>query len=244
MNNADCELRRLPEQRAPRQLGAQARTPTLSPNDEAMRDFFRRGDRGQYEGGPADHSLYSLPNLEVPERAPIVRTPQQQARRLALIRFEAVLLAGCLGFLVAAARSNSSATRELQGASTTQAPAQPRARTIAQPVAATAGPLDARAAIATPGSATVAVSKSMPVVQVQAPKLAQSPQAVTIARSSKVVANAGRAAQIPSETPKATLPAINQPRQAKVAALAFKAEPTSPTRSVAQRVAVGAFPED
>lgn len=75
MNNANCELRGLPEQPVTRQHGTQARTATLSPNDEAMRDFFRRGDRGQYEGGPADHSLHSLLKVEVPERAPIVRTP-------------------------------------------------------------------------------------------------------------------------------------------------------------------------
>jgi hypothetical protein len=182
--------------------------------------------------------------LEVTERAPAVRTPQQQARRLALIRFEAVLLAGCLGFLVAAARSNSSVTSELQGTSAAQIQPLQRSQPIAQPLAATAGPLKARATIAAPPSAPVTVPKAMPVAQVQAPKLAEAPQAITIVKSSTGAANAGKAAQIRSETPKAALPSVQHQRQAKVAAPAFKPEPTSPTRSVAQRVAVGAFPED
>ena len=243
MNNANCELRGLPEQPVTRQHGTQARTATLNPNDEAMRDFFRRGDRGQYEGGPADHSLHSLLKVEVPERAPIVRTPQQQARRLALIRFEAVLLAGCVGFLVAAARSNSSGTSELQGASAARDPALQKAQTIARPSAVNPGPLKARALIAAPASATVTVSKAMPVVQVQAPKLAKAPQ-TTVAKSSIRAADAGTVAQVRSATPNATLPSVKRQRQASVAAPAFKSEPTAPTRSVAPRVAVGAFPDD
>jgi len=244
MNNANCELSGLPEQRVTHKHGTPARTTTLSPNDEAMRDFFRRGDRGQYEGGPADHSLARLPNLEVPERAPIVRTPQQQARRLALMRFEAVLLGVCVGFLVAAARSNASGTSEPQGESAAQTPARQGAPTMAQPSAATPSPLEARAMSVAPAIATVSVSKAMPVVQVQAPKLAAAPEAITVARPSKGAANAGTAAQARSETPKATLAAVKHQRQAKAAALVFKPEPTSSTRSVAPRVATGAFPDD
>jgi len=238
MNNAYYEPSGLPEQRVTRQHG------TLSPHDEAMREFFRRGDRGQYEGGPADHSHDSLPDLEVPDRATVVRTPQQQARRLALIRFEAVLLASFLGFLVAAARSNSRGTSEPQGASAAQTPVLQGAQTIAQPLVATPGPSKARVMIAAPASADVTVSKAMPVLQVRAPKLAEPAHAITIAKSSAGAANAGKVGQIRPETPKTTLPSVQHQRQAKVAALAFKAEPTSPTRSVAPRVAVGAFPED
>jgi len=242
MKNADCEPSRLPEPRVARQHGTQAQTTALSPHDEAMRDFFRRGDRGQYEGGPADHRLESPPDLEVTERAPAVRTPQQQARRLALIRFEAVLLAGCLGFLVAAARSNSSVTSELQGTSAAQIQPLQRSQPIAQPLAATAGPLKARAQSPPAASATMIVPKVMPVAQVQAPTLAEAPHAITGAKFSTGAANAGKVVQIRSETPKVTS-SVQHQRPAKVA-LASKPEPTSPTRSVAQRAAVGTFPED
>lgn len=242
MNNANCELRVLPDQRATRQHGTQTRTTPLSPHDEAIRDFFRRGDRGQYEGGPADHNIDSLPNSEVPERAPIVRTPRQQARRLALMRFEAVLLAGCVGFLVAAARSNASDTREPLGASAGQAPAPQRARIIAQPLAAVTGPSKASATIGATANSTGLVSKAMPVAQVPTPKLAVAHQAIRTAQS-LAGSDAGKVVLVRSETPKATLPSIKYQREAKVAAPALKTEPAS-ARSVARRVAVATFPDD
>ena len=209
-----------------------------------MRDFFRRGDRGQYEGGPADCGLESLPNLEVPERVAIVRTPQQQARRLALMRFEAVLLAGCGGFLVAATYLNSGGPSEPQAAGSGNDPALHNARTIPRPLAAAAGPLKEHPSIAAPVRVTATAPKATPMVQAQAPTLVQAPKANSIAPATIAAGGAPRTGQVRSEAPIAVLPSVQRQRQAKVAAPTYKVAPASPTRSVVPRAAVAAFADD
>ena len=73
--------------------------------DDAVRDFFRRGDRGQYEGGAADLGI--IPTWDLPERPRMVRTERQQARRVILKQVVATVVVACLVLLITAARLKS-----------------------------------------------------------------------------------------------------------------------------------------
>jgi len=137
MSNSKAQTSRVPNDSP---SGTEKLHTELERPDDSVRDFFRRGDRGQYAGGPADH-VHSIPTVDLPEKPQIVRTPQQEARRRALIRLEAVLLTGCLGLLVMAARAKSTDATEPSRAGAAQfdarivEPSAPKAPVAVQPEA-------------------------------------------------------------------------------------------------------------
>ena len=118
MNNAKAALSESQGPRRPVQPRSDPRAITARPYDE-IRDFFKRGDRGQYEGGASDRSSPSIPTWDLPEERPkvIVRTPRQQARRVAMMQVVGTIVAACLVLLVTAARLKSSNGPEIGRAS-------------------------------------------------------------------------------------------------------------------------------
>lgn len=214
--------------------------------EDPIRDFFRRGDRGQYEGGPADR-LDSLPTWDMPEKPQlVVRTPQQQARRRALIRLEAALLSGCIALLVMAARARStdaknngnSPSAQLQSqtvkASETQSPTETPALVMRE------APLLPKPVEAAPPKT------NLPAVVVPAP--VQAPPAPS-ARSHEVAAPEKGASVSAKKAPllaAATKPAApSAPRSAPAPKASLSSPAVAPAfAATAPKRAVAAFPDD
>jgi hypothetical protein len=70
-------------------------------------EFFRAGDEGRYQGGPADFEPLEL-ELDEPDPVKrVVRTPEQEARRARFIKAVAMLV-GCFASITAVALLRSS----------------------------------------------------------------------------------------------------------------------------------------
>jgi hypothetical protein len=215
--------------------------------DDSVRDFFRRGDRGQYAGGPADH-VHSIPTLDLPEKPQIVRTPKQEARRRALIRLEAVLLTGCLGLLVMAARAKSTDATEPSRAGVAQFDArlvepsapkapvavQPEVQKAARPEAAPPAPktanepmLNAQAPVAAAAAEPPPPppkAANEPALNVQAP---EAPAAAELVMAPRVEDAAKSAPAAPEKAASTQTAKRAQPRQASARSVA--AAPARPT---------------
>jgi len=201
---------------------ASSRSLDTKRSDDPIRDFFRRGDHGQYEGGPADRALESLPSVDIPERPRIVRTAIQEARRRTLIRVEALVLAGCLALLVTAARVKSRGATQLsygsppsRQASEKSVSPQPEPKDkplVAQPVAAQ--PVAAQPVAAQPVAAQPVAAQPVAAQPVAAQPVAAHP-----------VAAQPVAAQPVAAQPVAAQPVAAQP----VAAQPVAAQPDTPT---------------
>ena len=135
MNNAKAEVIRAQTHERSAEPYSDAPPVTARP-DEVMRDFFRRGDRGQYEGGAGDRVLDSIPTWDLPDRPQIVRTPRQQARRAALIRVEAIFMVACVVLLVTAALSKLSGGSQPQRVTPAEAKRQPTQVAVTKPAPA------------------------------------------------------------------------------------------------------------
>ena len=244
MNNANARQRVYADNRVAVERVVQPRTAVASRIDDPIRDFFRRGDRGQYEGGPADHSFESLPSLDLPERTPIIRTPQQQARRVAAMWAEAVLLAGCVVFLVAAASMNATIDNQPKVINAGQIPAQQGVRTVVQPSATAFRPSTPRARIAVADKAVVAATKPLPLAQAPAPKAAVLPKPDASVTSANATVNTRKGANIRSDTTKAIAPSVARPRQVRAATGVSQPNPAPAINSVAPKRAEASFPDD
>ena len=223
---------------------ASSRSLDTKRSDDPIRDFFRRGDHGQYEGGPADRALESLPSVDIPERPRIVRTAIQEARRRTLIRVEALVLAGCLALLVTAARVKSRGATQLsygsppsRQASEKSVSPQPEPKDkplVAQPVAAQ--PVAAQPDTPTP--AKPAVSPALEPLQAVPPR---APQAAGVASVSRV--------RKPTATASLVVPTAQQTTARRVSravapALETELKPTPAPASLAPKRAIAAFPDD
>ncbi len=161
-------------------------------------EFFRAGDEGRYEGGPA-----TLEPLEEEEAAApvkvVIRTPQQEARRARFIKAVAMVV-GCFGAITAVALSRA-------GTATAS-------ESIAEP-AALARVAPAVAEVARPPAvqpAAPSVEPAAPAVQPAAPATAE-PAAPAVVEPAAPVAKP--AAVVPAE------PVVEKkaaPRRAPVAA--------------------------
>jgi hypothetical protein len=219
--------------------------------NEAVRDFFRRGDRGLYEGGPAEHALDSLPSWDVPERAPIVRTPQQQARRIAMMWAEAAFMVGCVALMVTAAlkasnHSSPQSTARNVEQSTRQAAAQPLAEAQSTP-ARTAPP--AAAKLSAPPTHQVAINAQPRVPSEQmtprAPAVTEVPQSHPLA-ANMASPERRKVAAVPTQS-NLEHPRAKSPRATfHVAPVAARTEPPPSTASAPRQAkrAVAAFPDD
>jgi len=270
MSNSNAEPSRVPNDSP---SGTEKLHTGIERPDDSVRDFFRRGDRGQYEGGPAEH-VHSIHAMDLPEKPQIVRTPQQEARRRALIRLEAVLLTGCLALLVVAARAKSTAATEPSRASGAQLdarivePSAPKApvavqQEAARPEAAPPPPktvnepmLNAQAPVA----AVAAEPPPPPPKAANEPALnAQAPEAPAASEPSKASRVDVAAKLTPAAAPEkaASTQTANraQPRQASARSIAAaparpsparRAEPVyaPPVAAPAPKRAVAAFPVD
>ena len=251
MNHAEAELGKLQE---PEHTVRSQPTPMAARPDDVMvmRDFFRRGDRGQYEGGKADVALNSSPTWDTSERQPIVRTPQQRARRALLMRAEALMMAACLSLLVAAARAKFLDRSVKQFAEPIHS-SEPLAQTLAarlvqnrpaerQPAGAPAPTQLAAAPVPTANGA--AIIPPPPKASAAAPdvRLAPTPEPPHVSPSvvSKVPAPAAEA-RVPRATPKAA--ATSGPAQTK-SAPPYTPASVSTASVVTSRRAVAAFPDD
>ncbi len=226
--------------------------------DDPIRDFFRRGDHGQYEGGPADR-IDSLPALDLPEKPQVVvRTPQQQARRRALIRLEVALLSGCLALLVMAARARSIDAANPVHTTSTQLQAPPvtptdvRAQSVVPPAAVREASLPTKPVEAAPpktnASASVVTPASVPV----APgpnEAAQSAQAkansVPVSPASNEKPALASEKKQASKVQQARAAAESAPRVAAARKATAAIPPAAPpVAATAPKRAVAAFPDD
>lgn len=234
MNNANAKTSGAQARKQPVQIQSNSQPPVAVRPDDVMRDFFRRGDRGQYEGGASDRAIDSIPTWDLPERRQIVRTPQQQARRATLMRVEAFLMAACLVLLVTAARSkliggsqprqtarDQAAHAMLVAASNAMPPAPPAV------AVGTAEPPK----MANPSPANPA-STNAPAVPTSAPQVAST--------SATQFGSASAKARPVPVTPTPALAA--RPRQA--AQSQSQPAPVSAGPVAAPRRAVAAFPDD
>jgi hypothetical protein len=122
-------------------------------------EFFRAGEAGSYEGGPADPAFEPEPEVLEPERPVIVRTPEQEARRARFARGVAATV-GALAALLAfgVVRTNIA---------TASSPA------VAPPVAAAAAPRVGEA----PRETKLELAAEVAPAQPQAPAAAVEPAA-------------------------------------------------------------------
>jgi hypothetical protein len=101
---------------AERELESSNGPPTLRGEEES---FFRAGDEGRYEGGPATRYDEDL-ELDEPLRPVIIRTPEMDARRARYVRFVSASLGGlialfAIGLVRRTANADSSSHREPAG---------------------------------------------------------------------------------------------------------------------------------
>ena len=229
MSNSNAEPSRVPNDSP---SGTEKLHTGIERPDDSVRDFFRRGDRGQYEGGPAEH-VHSSHAMDLPEKPQIVRTPQQEARRRALIRLEAVLLTGCLALLVVAARAKSTDATEPSRASGAQfdarivEPSAPKAPVAVQPEAQKA----ARREAALPPPKTV----NEPMLN------AQAPVAAVAAEPPPPPPKAANEPALNAQAPEA--PAASEPAKASRVEDAAKFAPaTAPEKAASTQTAKHAQP--
>ncbi len=133
MNNSEAEPTTVHRHSDPVRQRSGTYSAVPGRTDDPIRDFFRRGDRGQYEGGAADRSLDSLPSGDLPERPQIVRTPEQKARRTRLMRLEVLLFAACLVLLATAAHRRFIAGNAPQRAHASEADQQHKELSSTEP---------------------------------------------------------------------------------------------------------------
>ena len=268
MNNAKAALSESQSRRQSVQPRSNSHATSARPDDE-IRDFFKRGDRGHYEGGAADSSSPSIPTWDVPEERPkaIVRTPRQQARRVAMMQVVGTIVAACLVLLVTAARLKASSGSETQAVNARHADARPAAPSPANPSPQYS--LQSKAEFAPP-PAPAAPPNAPPTVAAAngVPTPAQVPAAVqelpAPVKAAPVAPREVAVASLPSPA-SVSVPAVSKVASAaKVSQTAAKAAPTSvarakpaqyaepirpptaapTTHAVAPRRAVAAFPDD
>ena len=240
MTNAKAELNKAPGHSYPNPPRS---VPNASANvrpDDEIRDFFRRGNRGQYEGGLADKNSPSIPTWDMPESNVIVRTPRQRARRAVLAQVVAMIVAACLVLLVTAARVRPQNGNAKQTVTTLAANLQPAVVPVPQPRRDITQqfkppPMPVVAPSAIPGPATTANSAALQsqieeVATVTAVEKASEPAPF---KSAPIVAAVHR-------EPKTTSTATAQAPRTRPA----RSEPVpAPTAPVARK-AVAAFPDD
>jgi hypothetical protein len=239
MNNATLRVSDYPVETSVGHSVSQPAAPTSDSANQAVRDFFRRGDRGLYEGGPADEALDGSPTWNLPERAPIIRTPKQQARRIAAMWAEAVLMLFCVTFLATAALQTlgNSSTRSPTG--NAEQPDLPAAtRVIAAPRQALVQPAKPNAPVIARADSNLTPAKpvrvAMPVAP--APELSQRhAAAIPVTVHERKAATAAPTNPVLQRAPSArqTSPTTVKRTQA-----------TTTTSSVAPKRAVAAFPDD
>ncbi len=257
MNNAKAEHRAAQGHPGPAQSRSNAHA-TDRPGDE-IRDFFKRGDRGLYEGGAADRSSASIPTWDLPEtRAQIVRTPKQQARRVAMMQVVGTIVAGCLVLLVTAARVKAGGASEKQPVDSRQVSSQPVVLSLAKSNTqfaqhAKAVPAPAAAPTAIQSVPTAANAASNTIAAVTAPVNA-APVVVREVAAFSPVSPASRALPAVSKVATGDLLTHSNAKVAPVSAARAKpvqyAEPVRspsvapPSHASAPKRAVAAFPED
>ena len=220
MSNSNAEPSRVPNDSP---SGTEKLHTGIERPDDSVRDFFRRGDRGQYEGGPAEH-VHSIHAMDLPEKPQIVRTPKQEARRRALIRIEAVLLTGCLALLVVAARAKSTAATEPSRASGAQLDAR-----IVEPSAP-------KAPVAVQQEAARPEAAPPPPKTVNEPMLnAQAPVAAVAAEPPPPPPKAANEPALNSQAPEAR--AASEPAKASRAEDAAKFAPAAPEKAASTQTA-------
>ncbi len=247
MNNSKTANETQPHERSASERISHSQIRHRSPTDEVIRDFFRRGDGGQYEGGPADYTFDNLPALDLPERPAIVRTPRQQARRIALMRIEAVMLTGCVVLLVAASRVNSSYSSEPSRVNAAQIPAQHAARSVAQPVAeARSSKIHTRVS----ASDRAMVDAPKPTRSAQAPTPSPTPQVVELPKASPIAnspiatASTQQGSRVRSAVHETASSSAGHHGLGQSTQLAAMPNQASATPSIAPKRAVAAFPDD
>lgn len=242
MNKAKADLNRTQEHKHSSQPRSNPHASVTARADDAVRDFFRRGDRGQYEGGKADRNLESMPTWDMPERPQIVRTPRQQARRAVLMRVEAIVIAACLILLVTAARLKSHDGSEKQTGDVLEGNPQPAELLGAKPVQNYRQQLKPPPAPVVASNAVQLVPPTANVPPVQ-PRDVKSAPAINLASGSapavsKVDASAAYKA------PKAPAAWAGRTRQTQSTESNTLPSPVSTSNAVAPRRAVAAFPDD
>jgi len=268
MTNAKAALSESQSRRQSVQPRSNSRAASARPDDE-IRDFFKRGDRGHYEGGAADRSSPSIPTWDLPEERPkaIVRTPRQQARRVAMMQVVGAIVVACLVLLVTAARLKASNGSETQAVNARQADAPPATLSPAKPSPQYS--LQSKAELAPPPAPAAAPNAPPTVAAVnEVPTPAKAPAAVQeLPAPVKAAPVAPREVAIASSPSSASVPvpaASKVASSAKVSHTAAKVAPTSgarakpaqyaetirppaaapTTHAAAPRRAVAAFPDD
>lgn len=233
MNNANAKTSGAQARKQPVQIQSNSQPPVAVRPDDVMRDFFRRGDRGQYEGGASDRAIDSIPTWDLPERRQIVRTPQQQARRATLMRVEAFLMAACLVLLVTAARSKLIGGSQQQRAVTVESkrPAVEVQVIREQP---------AQAKLVAASNAMPPAPPSIVAGTAEPPKMANVSPANPASTDAPAVSTKAPAAVPASATPTPALAA--RPRRAVQSQ--YQPAPVSASPAAGPRRAVAAFPDD
>jgi len=228
MSNSKAEPSRVPNDSP---SGTEKVHTQLDRPDDSVRDFFRRGDRGQYEGGPADH-VHSIPAMDLPEKPQIVRTPQQEARRRALIRAEVVLLTGCLALLVVAARAKSTDATE---------PSRPRAAELDARIVEPSAPKTPVAVQPEAQKAARPEAAQPPPKTVNEPMLnAQAPVAAVAAEPPPPPPKAANEPALNAQAPEA--PAASEPAKASRVEDAAKFAPAAPEKAASTQTAKRELP--
>jgi hypothetical protein len=265
MNNAKAALSESQSRRQPVQPKSSSKATSARPDDE-IRDFFKRGDRGQYEGGVGTPSI---PTWDLPEERPkaIVRTPRQQARRVAMMQVVGTIVAACLVLLVTAARLKASNGSETQAVNARHADARPAALSpvkpspqysqqskaeLAPPPAPAAAPnapptVAAANEVPTPAKAPAAVQE-LPAPAMAAPVAPRevavapspSPASVSVPAGSKVAA----AAKVSHTAAKVAPTSVARAKPAQYAEPIRPPTAAPTTHAATPKRAVAAFPDD
>ncbi len=240
MNNARLRASDYPVQAHAEQSASQPPALVSGGANQAVRDFFRRGDRGQYEGGPADQVFDSLPSWDLPERAPIVRTPKQQARRVAMMWAEAGLMLGCVAFLVTAALKSPNDPSPQSATSNAEQPMQRAAAHTIAPGTGLAEPMK-------PSARVIRQPPANALAPMQSAEGVSSPPTVDLSRThsvaSSMVAPERRTVSVAPANPK---PEAQRAKSRLVPAMpaARRTDATTATNTVPTKRAVAAFPDD
>jgi hypothetical protein len=265
MNNAKAELSAVQGQLRSVQPRISPR-PAVRAGDE-IRDFFKRGDRGQYEGGAADRNSPSIPTWDLPERPQIVRTPRQQARRVAMMQVVGTIVAGCFVLLVTAAHHKSSGdigkqavnVQQVDSHVAAQSPAKPSLQYAQQPkelllpppapaTAPNAPPTVAVApnAVPTPSAAPALVRELPPPVNVAAAprEVAVAPVATPTSVSMPVLSKVAVAAPVSHTAAKVTPTLIARAKPVQHVEPVRPPPVVSTSHTAAPKRAVAAFPDD
>ncbi|GEM_PF-3193118 len=240
MHNATHRTRDYPVETRAGQSESQSAAHVSDSANQAVRDFFRKGDRGLYEGGPAELALDSSPGWDLPKRVLIVRTPKQQARRIAAMWAEAVLMLGCVAFLVTAAlKASGSSSPHSPTSNAAQLAPPARARTINPQQRTPVEPVGAKASVA--AGAAPNVQAAVQSGRVSAPVAPASERSQVHPAATRVTVPERKRAAVTAIAP--ALHRAPSARQASPTTIT-RTEATAPTSPVAPKRAVAAFPED